>query len=246
MYLDAGGQMFAAGHGSMGVTQPALSWFLAEGATGEFFDLFVLLANPGTEAAKVEARYLKSDGSTVTRSYTVEPQSRYTVWVDQEGPELAAADVSTTLASTNGVPIIVERAMWWPYAYSQWYEAHNSAGATQTGTLWAVPSVEVNGPYADTTYLLVANTSDTEAEIQLTAHIDGRPPSVTRNTMPPHSRANIPIAAPPDRATDFQFAATVESVGAVPAQIVVEVAHYRSVNGVFWAAGTNALATRVR
>ena len=40
------GQPFAAGHGSAGVTAAATSWFLAEGATGAFFDLFVLLANP--------------------------------------------------------------------------------------------------------------------------------------------------------------------------------------------------------
>ena len=47
MYSTAPGQPpFAAGHGGAGVTAPALKWFLAEGATGNFFDLYVLVGNP--------------------------------------------------------------------------------------------------------------------------------------------------------------------------------------------------------
>jgi len=38
----------------------------------------------------------------------------------------------------------------------------------------------------------------------------------------------------------------VESVGAVPAQIVVERPMYWDANGVTWSAGTNAMATRLR
>ena len=245
MYFDEHGQMYGAGHDSMGVTAPALSWFLAEGATGAWFDLFILLANPGLEDAVVEARYLKPDGSTVTRTYTVRAQSRYTVWVDLEGPELASTAVSTTVTSTNGVPIIVERAMWWPFAYEQWYEAHNSAGATQTGTLWAVAAAEVNGPYADATYLLVANTSDVPAEVRVTSY-GGGPTAETTITLAPHSRTNVVFEDPAHPTLTAAFGVLVESIGAVPAQIVVETALYRSVNGVYWAAGTDSLATRLR
>ena len=39
----------------MAVTAPATRWFLAEGATGSFFDLYVLIANPGPTDALVEA-----------------------------------------------------------------------------------------------------------------------------------------------------------------------------------------------
>ena len=42
------------------------------------------------------------------------------------------------------------------------------------------------------------------------------------------------------------FGAIVESVGATPAQIVVERAVYYNAGGVFWAAGTNALATKLQ
>ena len=46
MYLSTPQQPFAAGHGSAGVTAPATRWFLAEGATGPFFDMFILIGNP--------------------------------------------------------------------------------------------------------------------------------------------------------------------------------------------------------
>ena len=56
MYLDADGQLFGAGHDTAGVTAPAEQWFLAEGATGPTFDLFVLVANPTEPRCPIEAR----------------------------------------------------------------------------------------------------------------------------------------------------------------------------------------------
>ena len=43
-----------------------------------------------------------------------------------------------------------------------------------------------------------------------------------------------------------RFSAVVESLGATPAQIVVERAMYWNAGGVIWAAGSNLLATRLR
>ena len=41
-----GARTFNAGHESAAVRFADTQWFLAEGATGPFFDLFILLANP--------------------------------------------------------------------------------------------------------------------------------------------------------------------------------------------------------
>ena len=67
MYLSRDGQPFAAGHDSAGAAAAATSWFLAEGATGAYFDMFILIANPGSIDAEVEARYLLSSGAVLTR-----------------------------------------------------------------------------------------------------------------------------------------------------------------------------------
>ena len=40
--------------------------------------------------------------------------------------------MATTLTSTNGVPIVAERAMYWPGGFFDYYEGHSSAGSTTT------------------------------------------------------------------------------------------------------------------
>ena len=250
LYLDRPGQIFAAGHESAGVTAPALQWFLAEGATGSFFDLFVLIANPGPTDAAIEATYLLPDGTTITKPYTVAANSRFNIWVDFEDTRLADTAVSTTIRSTNGVAVIVERALWWPSG--GWYEAHNSPGSTVTGTAWAVAEGEVGGPRQMSTYLLVANTSAKAATVRVTLLYEGGdipddPYGTTARTLNvlPNSRFNVDVDAEFPWARGRRFGAIVESEGTDPAQIVVERAMYWDAEGRSWAAGTNALATRM-
>ena len=51
---------------SAGVTAPALEWFFAEGATGTFFDSFILIANPNPAPAAVEVRFLAANGGVLS------------------------------------------------------------------------------------------------------------------------------------------------------------------------------------
>ena len=256
MYRSVEGQVFAAGHASAGVTATATSWFLAEGATGDFFDMFVLLANPTTTAADVEIRYLLTTGEVLTKSYTVAPESRRTIYVDDETfPGLGQALVRTTLscAITSTVPIVVERSMWFPGpAVSPifWTEAHNSTGTTSTATRWVLADGEAGGPRGTQTFVLIANTSGTAGTVQITALPDtpaagGAPPVVLTVTVPPNSRTTVPMNAI-SGLDGTRFGAIVESIGSAPlAQLVVERAMYWNAGGEIWAAGTNLLATPV-
>jgi len=159
MYFSTPTQPFAAGHEGAAVAAPATSWFLAEGATGSFFDLFLLLANAETTDAQVTVTYLLTSGDPIVKHYLVAAQSRMTINVDFEDPRLLDASLSTIVESTNNVPVIAERAMWWPSP--NWYEAHLSAGSTTTGTRWALADgLVTNTAGAETeTYILLANTS---------------------------------------------------------------------------------------
>ncbi len=245
MYLDVPGQLFAAGHESAGVTAPSTEWFLAEGATGPYWDLFVLIANPGSAEAQVEATYLLPDGTTLTRPYTVKAKSRFNIWVDLEDARLADTAVSTTIRSTNGVPVIVERAMWWPQG--RWFEAHNSPGVTATGTKWALAEGEVDATRDLETYILVANTSAVPAHVKVTLLFeDGSTAERTYPPIAPKSRFNIPVGLDFPQAAGRRFGALVESGGMSAAQIVVERAMYWDAAGQTWAAGTNAVATRLQ
>jgi hypothetical protein len=252
MYLDGPGLAFGAGHESAGVTAPAEEWFLAEGATGPYFDLFVLVANPNATAAEVEATYLTPDGTTITKAYTVAPTSRFNIWVDYEDARLADTAVSTRLRVTNGVPVLVERAMWWPGSFGTWHEAHNAFGATQPGTLWALGSGEVSGPPASAaTYVLIANTSAWEAAVRVSVVFEDGTAAVTRTFgVQATSRFNVDVGAEFPAARGKRFGVIVESVPTgtnAAAQIVVEGARYHNdTAGVVWAAGADALATRLR
>jgi Tol biopolymer transport system component len=255
MYLSRPGQPFAAGHGSAGVTAPATSWFLAEGATGPFFDLFILLENPGDQPAQVMVEYLLLGGTTHAKSYSVPATSRFTIWVDDEqipaGSGVKPLDnvaVSSTITSTNGVPIIVERTMWWPspaLTADFWTEAHNSPGATAAGTRWGLAEGEVGGPHSAETYILIANTSSSDGTARVTLFFEDGTTAVRTFGLLPRSRTNVSVSSEFPAAVGRRFGAVVESLDPNPVQIVVERAMYTSPGGITWAAGTNALATRL-
>jgi hypothetical protein len=255
MYRSRPEQPFAAGHESTGVTAPATSWFLAEGATGPFFDLFILLANPNDQAAQVTVDYLLSSGTTRAKSYTVPANGRFTIWVDDEqipagsgSRPLDNVAVSSTITSTNGVPIIVERTMWWPSPVltpAFWTEAHNSPGATATTARWALAEGEAGGTPQAETYVLIANTSAFGGTARVLLHFEDGTTAERTFALPARSRTTVAVSAAFPAAVGRRFGATIESLGTTPAQIVVERAMYTSAGGVTWAAGTNALATPV-
>jgi hypothetical protein len=254
MYLTPAGStvLYEAGHESAGVLAPATTWFLAEGATGDYFDTFVLLANPSGTDAEVRATYLLPDGSTLSKTYTVRANSRFNIWLDYEefdgvaGRPLADTAVSTTVESLNGVGVIVERAMWWPGPTpATWAEAHNSPGSTVAGTRWGLAEGVVDGsPTFTETFFLLANTSTSAARVRVTLLFDDGGPEVSREfDVLPRSRFNVHLPPLFPESAGRGFGAVIESIGPNPAPIVVERAMYNNAGGVRWRAGSNALAT---
>jgi hypothetical protein len=253
MYRSNQGRTFNAGHESIGASAPSTSWFLAEGATGPYFDLFLLIANPTPTDAQIRLHYLLDNGKTYMRTLVAPANARSGVWVDNEqfggvpGYPLANVAVATSVESLNDVPLVVERSMWWPGDGSTWHEAHNSTGATTTGSVWAIAEGEVGGTEQYETYLLIANTSGTPGSAKVTLYFEDGSTAEKNYDMGPWSRTNVAVG--PDFGQVVQgrrFGAVVESLGPVPPPIVVERAMYSSADGIHWAAGTNALATRVR
>ena len=90
-------------------------WLLAEGVVGgpAQFQTYILLANPGAQAAQVRITYLlQGIGGTIVRTYDVAPRSRYTIDVHDAVPEIADRRVGAFVEVTNGVGISVERSMY--------------------------------------------------------------------------------------------------------------------------------------
>ncbi len=72
MYFGAT-PLWEGGHASAGSTALSQSWFMAEGATGSYFNTFILVANPNTTAADVTLTYFPSTGLPVTKTVTFRP-----------------------------------------------------------------------------------------------------------------------------------------------------------------------------
>jgi hypothetical protein len=250
MYRTAHGRLFEAGHAGRGVPAVSPRWFLAEGNTGPYFDMFVFILNPSSSEAQLRVTYLLADGQRHTRTLTVPAHARTTIVVDDEqipgvaGYPLADAALSVTVESINDVGVVVERAMWWPGTVQTWQEAHTSAGATDTATRWALAEGEVGGARGVETYYLLANTSDRVGTATVTLLFEDGTSEAREYTLAPLSRTNVPVA--PDfgpMVEGKRFGARIESTGPEPVDLVVERSMYANAGGVRWAAGTNAAAT---
>jgi SpoIID/LytB domain protein len=128
------------GHDVMGLRQFSQQWYFAEGYTGDDFDTYLLLQNPGTSEAHALLTFMLWDGSTITRQATIQPHARYTVHADDVSG-LERAEFSTLVKSD--VPLVAERAMYFNYRSrsggscaqgtdspsTQWYFAEGYTGS---------------------------------------------------------------------------------------------------------------------
>lgn len=235
-------QPLTAGHAGAGLTTAQPRWFLAEGSTG-FFDEYVLIANATNDDAEITATFLLEGNQSFQASFPVTKNTRETVDLKRY-PQLAATPVSVVIESTNAVPVVVERVMWWPSGPTP-YEASLSAGVTETGTKWAVAEGEQGGPFDSTTYVLVANTDPVrDAPIKVTLLFEDGTTIDVPNLDPvgANRRRTVDISTVAE-AANRRFGVIIESLDGVP--IVVERSFYSSSGGVLWNAGGTSVATNI-
>jgi hypothetical protein len=197
--------------------------------------------------------YLLPNGNVLSKAYFVPAQERRTIWVDaEEFPDgsgskaLSETAVSARVRARDGLPIIVERAMWWPGPYANtWAEAHASAGSTATASRWVLADGEIGGRSDAETFILVANTSDSGAQVRVTLLFEDGTPVARSFNVAANSRFTVSVRSEFPEALNRRFGALVESTSpGVP--IVVERAMYTNAGGVSFAAGTNVLGARLQ
>lgn len=246
MYLSTAAQPFVGGHSGAGIAEPLTEWFVAESATGAFFNSFLLVGNPGDTDAALTISYFLEDGTTFDKDYVVAKQSRLTIVLNADDPRLASTSVSARVTSTNGVPVVVERATWWPG--SEWYEGHLTAASSATSRRWAVANAPVKTTEGLSTFLLIANPNAEAGTVTIKLKGgEGYYPAACTATVnvPAHSRVTTDVAA----ACGIGFTnnvvywgGTVESDGP---DIVVERASYVSGWAGFWSSGVATALTRL-
>jgi hypothetical protein len=183
------GDLRYGGHTGKGVPAARTRWYLAEG-DANFFDTWILLANANSQTAHVAIRFLLPGGGTIVQNYSVDANSRYTVYANLV-PGLENLAFSSDVASD--VPITVERAMYFGQS-PFWAGGHVSAAVPATSTEWFVAEGRT-GPFFDT-FLLLGNPTADYAHVttRLLLPSDAQGNSVYRDierTLAPYSRENL-------------------------------------------------------
>jgi YD repeat-containing protein len=123
------GASFAVGGTSTPASAPAGTWRFAEGASNGYFDTYFSIFNPSfTAASSVTMTFRKEDNTVATHSFSVPPRQRWLVSPDGL-PSVNGTNYATEVTTTNGVAIVVERAMYWPQG--GWNASHLSMGRPQ-------------------------------------------------------------------------------------------------------------------
>lgn len=121
--------VWAEAHNSFGVTGTGVKWGLAEGRNGGplAFDTYILIANPSPQNATIRAMFLMPNGTTTSLLRTVPANSRFNI----HPHEMPSGEFGVVIESTNSVPVVVERAMYWTPPGGQWWEGGTNALATK-------------------------------------------------------------------------------------------------------------------
>jgi autotransporter-associated beta strand protein len=165
---------------------PPPTYFLAEGATGEFFDEDVLIANPNTSAAPVTLTFFKDNGQQVVVERTLGPQSHAVVHVD-EIPGLEAAVASVQVVSTSGQRLFVERSMFWDRSS---YAGHTGSALDQPSNDWYFAE-GATGFFQ--TFLLIVNPNEAATDVTLTFLRENEAPVV--KTLPVGAGSRLTVSA---------------------------------------------------
>ena len=235
-------RLFDGGHESTGVSEGATSWFLAEGATGPFFETFVLVGNPNPVAANVTLTFLTGTGQSVVRTKVVPANGRLTVNIEGEDPmpcerrcvdhdRRGPAGDCGTRDVLAGSALDLGRG---PQQLRRRPRCRRSGASPRAAWAWTS---------AFQTYILLANPGTAAANVQITFLRANGTTVVKTFTVAPTSRFNVDVSSAAPELQNEAFGALIEVMNGIG--ISVERAMYSDALGQTWTAGTNALATRL-
>jgi len=169
------------------VPSPARTWYLAEGytgsnSTGGEFDTWVLIQNPGDQAAGVKVTFMQPGGVNTERTYSLLPHSRFTIHVDDILP---SAEVSTRVESN--VPVVAERAMY----FNGGLAGHDTVGVNFASDQWYLAEGYTGGDFDE--WVLIQNPGDTEAALDVQFQTQDLGVVERSYTLAPRSRFTIHV-----------------------------------------------------
>ncbi|MCC6629719.1 MAG: hypothetical protein IT340_20255 [Chloroflexi bacterium] len=191
------------GTATLGATAPQRTWYFAEGWTGDGFDQYVTIQNPGTLAGTATLTYfIERQSQPVTRQVPLPPRTRTTVAVHQppspDNPGGLGRGHANALRVTSDVPVVAERPMYFLYQAPNLARVdggHSVMGATRgVGAGERVLLAEgYTGPGFHQ-YLTFQNPEGQSAAIELRyLQADGGSPVIRSLVVPANQRVTVAV-----------------------------------------------------
>jgi hypothetical protein len=166
-------------HGSLGVTEPNNSWFLAEGSTGVdgtgYFETWILVQNPTANDTVIDISFQTPAGTVPgPTGREIKAGQRQTFNVADYVP--STWGVSTAMTTRDGGRVVCERAMYWSTWVTQRQSAHASIGTPSAGSNWylaegSTGTTPWTGSNPDAgnfeSWILVQNPTATDARVDI-------------------------------------------------------------------------------
>jgi len=151
------------GDDSIGTTTPASDYFLAEGTTGYGFTTYVLVQNPNSTPTDITLTYMTSSGPRTQPTFTMEPDSRKTIRVNDVA---GMANTDFSIQAHGSEPIIAERSMYWGAGTTLGEACHDSIGMASGHENFYLPDGQTSE--GRQTYTLVQNPNAVPVNVQIT------------------------------------------------------------------------------
>jgi serine protease len=174
------------GHDSIGTDMPAQNWYLAEGSTDWGYEEYVLIGNPGAEAATVTLTCMTPTGPVVQPAMSVAGGTRETVHLNESLPK---KDVSVQVSADHGV--VAERAMYWNNGTGK--AGHEEVGVPQARQQSFLAEGSTNWGFDE--WILVQNPNSSPASVGIDYMTAGGLVPKNAFTLAPNSRVSVHVNA---------------------------------------------------
>ncbi|MBI1289913.1 hypothetical protein GC173_01540 [bacterium] len=193
------------------------TWYFAEGATLDFLQTFVLMANPFPETRRVRMDLLFESGPADSRFYDLPPNSRVTVDLETLNPTYKGG-VSTVLTEVNGQGFAAERTMYVRMDSSgRWNAAHAASGVVSPEPEWFFPegSTGQAGPAQAPfqTFILLANPHAVPVSVDVSYYPEGKSTITEGVVLGPKSRLTLEPGKRFSALRSVPFSTRVRSTG---------------------------------
>jgi hypothetical protein len=160
---------------TLGAPSPGLQWDFPDGVAGSGVDERYELYNPGGQESEVSVALLLDQGSADPFDLTVAAHGRLTLIVNAESRIPHGVAHSGSVASVNGVPIVVERVIT-ATPPSKRQGISDLIGAPRASAHWLFVTGAANEVQDE--WLVAFNPGGTSTHLSVTGLVSGRPLSV--------------------------------------------------------------------